>query len=78
MIIQSNPVLWAPASIWTPPYYGQLSLSLGEALTFSVNLTHLIWTPINADNRHLFPAQSTESHRKSTSVMRTPVNCLLK
>ena len=50
----------------------------GETLTFSVNLTHLIWTPVNADNRHLFLAQSTESHRKSTSVMRTSVNCLLK
>ena len=78
MIIQSNPVLWAPASIWTPPYYGQLSLSLGKALTVSLNVTHLIWTPINADNRHLFLAQSTESDRKSTSVMRTRVNCLLK
>ena len=47
MIIQSNPVLWAPTSIWTPRYYGQLSLSLAKALTFSLNLTHLIWTPIN-------------------------------
>ena len=26
--------------------------------------------PLNTDNGHLFPAQSTDSHRKSTSLMR--------
>ena len=49
---QSNPAL-APR----PRYYGQLSLSLERALIFSLNLTR---TPVNADNGHLFLAQSTE------------------
>ena len=52
-------------------YYGQFSLSLGNALTFSLNPTCLIRTPINVGNRHLFLAQSTNSHRKPTSLMRT-------
>ena len=43
--------------IRTPCYYGQLSLSLERALTFSLNLTR---TPVNADKGHLFLAQSTE------------------
>ena len=50
--------------IWTPRYYGQVSLFPGKALTFSLNLTHLIQTLVNKNNRHLFLAQSTESHRK--------------
>lgn len=54
--------------IWTPRYYGQFSLSLGKALTLSLNLTHLIQTPVNKNNRHLFLAQSTESHRKSRNL----------
>ena len=54
--------------IWTPRYYGQLSLFLGKTLTFSLNLTHLIRTLVNKNNRHLFLAQSTESHRKSCNL----------
>lgn len=50
---QSDPALQTR----TPPYYGQLSLSLERALTFSLNLTR---TPVNADNGHLFLVQSTE------------------
>ena len=55
---RSNPALQTP-TIRTPRprYYGQLSLSLERALTFSLNLTR---TPVNADNGHLFLAQSTE------------------
>ena len=33
--------------------------------------TYYIWTPINADNRHLFLAQLTDFHRKSTSLTQT-------
>ena len=44
--------------IRTPRYYGQFSLSLGKAFTFSLNSTRLIRTPDNADNGHLFLAQS--------------------
>ena len=55
--------------IRTPHFYRQLALSLGKALTFSLNLTCSIWIPVDADNRHLFPAQSTDSHRKSTSLI---------
>ena len=40
-----------------------------KALTFSPNSTRLISTPVNADNRHLFLAQSTNSHGKPTSLM---------
>ena len=54
---QSNPALQIPHLIRTPRYYGQLSLSLERALTFSINLTR---TPVNADNGHLFLVQSTE------------------
>ena len=50
--------------IRTSHYYRQ---SLGKALKFSLNSTHLIQTPINADNGHLFLAQSTDSHSKLTS-----------
>ena len=57
--------------IRTPRYYGQLSLSLGKVLTFSQNLTRLIRTPVDTDNRHLFLPQSTDSHRKPTSLMWT-------
>ena len=58
--------------IWTPRYYyGQFSLSLEKALTFSLNSTRLIRTQVNADNGHLFLAQSTNSHRKPTLLMRT-------
>ena len=39
--------------ILTPRYYGQFALSLGKALTFSLNSTHLIRTPVNRDNGHL-------------------------
>ena len=56
----------------TPCYYRQFSLSLGKVHTFSLNSTHLIRTPVNADNVHyLFLAQSTNSHRKSTSLILT-------
>ena len=37
----------------------------------SLNSTRLIGTPINTDNGHLFLAQSTNSHRKSTLLMWT-------
>ena len=56
---------------WTPHYYGQFLLSPGKVHTFSLNSTHLIRTPVNADNVHLFLAQSTNSHRKSTSLILT-------
>ena len=56
---ESNPALR------TPHYYGQLSFSLGKAHTYS---PPLIWTPVNADNRHLFLAQLTHFHRKSKSL----------
>ena len=56
---ESNPALR------TPHYYGQLSLSLGKAHTY------YIWTPVNADNRHLFLAQLTDIHRKWTSLTQT-------
>ena len=55
----------------TPRYYGQFSLSLGKIHTFSLNSTRLIRTSVNADNGHLFLAQSTNSHRKSTLLMPT-------
>ena len=51
--------------------HGQFYLSLGKALTFSFKSNRLMWTPINMDIRHLFPAKSTDSHRKQTSLMRT-------
>ena len=60
-----------PAALRTPRYYGYFSLFLGEALTFSLNSTRLIWTPVNTDNVRLFLAQSTDSQRKSSSLMRT-------
>ena len=57
--------------IRTPHHYGQFSLSLGKALTFSLNSTRLIRTPVNADNGHLSPAQAMNSHRKPPLLMRT-------
>jgi len=63
-----EPHLTDSCLIRTSPYYGQFSLSLGKALTFSLNSTRLIQTPINADNGHLFLAQSTDSHRKLNLV----------
>ena len=55
--------------IRTPCYYGRFSLSLGIALTLSLNSTSF-YAPVNADNRHLFSAQSTDCYRKTTSLMR--------
>ena len=55
--------------IRTRQHFRQLSLSLGKAHTISS--TRLIRTPINADNGHLFLAQSTNSHRQSTLLMWT-------
>ena len=55
----------------TPRYYGQFSLSLGKVHTFSLNSSCLIPTSANADNVHFFLAQSTNSHRKSTSLILT-------
>ena len=55
-----------PHSIQSNP-----ALCLGKAVTFSLNQTHLIRTPVNEDNGRLFLAQSTDSHRQSTSLMRT-------
>ena len=70
--VQSKPRFTDTRLIRTPRYYGHFSLSLGKkALTLSLNSTRLIRTPINADNGHLFLAQSTDSHRKSTLLMRT-------
>ena len=63
--IQSNPALRTAA------YHGQFPLCPGKAVTFSLNPTHLIRTPVNGDNGRLFLAQSTDSHRQSTSLMRT-------
>ena len=54
--------------IQTPCYYGQFSLSMGNALTFSSNSNKLIRTP-DADKGHYFLAQLTDSHWKSTTVM---------
>ena len=42
-----------------------------KALTFSLHSTHLKRTPIKEDNGHFFLAQSTNFHRKSTSLERT-------
>ena len=43
----------------------------GKAHTFSLNSTDLIRTLVYTYNGHQFLAQSTDSHRKSTSLMRT-------
>ena len=59
-MVQSN-----PAALRTPRYYGHFSLFLGEAPTFYLNSTRLIWTPVNTDNGHLFLARQQiliESH----------------
>ena len=44
-----------------------------KALTylFSLNLTRLIRTPVNADNGYFFLVRSAGSHRKLTSLIRT-------
>ena len=55
--------------ILTPRYYGQFALSLGKALTFSLNSTHLIRTPVNRDNGHL--RICFLPNRKPTSLKRT-------
>ena len=47
------------------------ALSLGKALTFSLNSTRFIRTPVNTDNGHLHLAQSTDFHRKPTTLMGT-------
>ena len=49
---------------------GSVPRLLGKPL-YSDNSTCLIWAPVNADNRHLFLAQSTDSRRKTTSLMQT-------
>lgn len=46
---------------------GSVPRLLGKPL-YSDNSTCLIWTPVNADNRYLFLAQSTDSHRKTTTL----------
>ena len=61
--------------IQTPCYYGQFSLSMVKALTFSSNSNKLIRTP-DADKGHYFLAQLTNSHWKSTTVMPTLHNQL--
>ena len=52
------------------PLYGHLIIT-DSYLCPWVKHTHihppLIWTPVNADNRHLFLAQLTHFHRKSKS-----------
>ena len=56
------------------PHYGQFCLICPwgkKALTVSLNSTRLIQTPVNADNGRLFLAQSTNSHREPTLLMRT-------
>ena len=63
--------------IRTRRYYGQFSLSLGKVLTFSLNSTRFtIGTPVNAENGHIFLTQTTNFHRKPTSLMRTLRNQL--
>ena len=48
-----------------------------KALALAINnLTSLILTPLNADNGPLFLAQSTDSHRRSISLMLT-LHCQL-
>ena len=71
LFITIKPCFTDTRLIQTPHYYGQFPLSLGKVLTFSVNSTCLIQTPIDANNRHFFLAQSTDSHIKSTLLMWT-------
>ena len=40
----------------TPRYYGRFPLTLGKALTLSLNSTHALNAPVNVDNGHLFLA----------------------
>ena len=47
-----------------------LSYWIAHALSQN-DSTRLMQTPINMDNGHLFLAQSTNSHRKTTSLMQT-------
>ena len=69
ILITVKPCFTDTNLIRTRHHYRQLSLSLGKAHTISS--TRLIRTPINVDNGHLFLAQSTDSHRKSTLLMWT-------
>ena len=55
----------------TPRYFGQFPLSPAKALAFSLNSTRLIWTLVNGENGHSILAQSTNSHRKPATLMRT-------
>ena len=56
--------------IRTPCYYGQFSLSPWRALKFFLTWsTRLIRKPVNADNGHLFLAQSTDSDKESTVLI---------
>ena len=58
--------------IRTPRYDGQFAFNVPEqGFTFSLNSTRLIRTPVNVDNGQLFLAQSADSLRKPTSLMRT-------
>lgn len=55
----------------TPRYFGQFPLSPGKALTFSLNSSRLIRSLVNGENGHSILAQSTNSHRKPATLMRT-------
>ena len=44
------------------------ALSLGKALTFSLNSTRFIRTPVNTDNGHLHLAQSKDFHTESQKL----------
>ena len=46
-------------------------MSLGKALAFSLNSTHLIRKPVNADNGHFSLVQSTNCYGKLTLLIRT-------
>jgi len=51
--------LWTVIFVaWESPYISQ-------------NSTRFKWTPVDTDNRHLFLAQPTDSHRKLTLLMQT-------
>ena len=65
-VTPSNPALRMPC------YYGHFPLSLGKALTFSLNSLNTR-TPINADNGHLFLAQLIDAHEISTNNRRQTV-----
>ena len=52
--------------MWTPHYYGQFSLSLGKAHTFSLNLTCFIEAIqiVKATCRQLISAPRNDCHRR--------------